>query len=98
MDWRMWLSSNEVHLPIKYQGLQINNYPLLIEAAKNGQGYALGWRYLIDESLKDNTLVKPFSETVSTPYAYYLVWPDTSVVSASVAIFQDWAKSQVVGG
>ena len=96
MDWRMWLSSNEVHLPIQHQGLQINNYPLLIEAAKNGQGYALGWRYLIDESLKNNTLLKPFDETVATAFSYYLVWPDAPGLPAGVAIFRDWARAQII--
>lgn len=33
--------------------LQINNYPLLIDAARNGQGIALGWRYLVDADLKN---------------------------------------------
>lgn len=96
MDWRMWLSSNEVHLPVQHQGLQINNYPLLIEAAKNGQGYALGWRYLIDEHLKNNTLVRPFAETVTTAFAYYIVWPDRVKLSPSVGVFRDWAKAEII--
>ncbi len=95
MDWRMWLSSNDVHLPIQQQGLQINNYPLLIEAAKNGQGYALGWRYLIDEHLKNKSLVKPFTETLATSLAYYLIWPNDEVLSPSIAVFRDWAREQI---
>ncbi len=95
MDWRTWLSSNDIHLPMQHRGLQINSYPLVIEAAKNGQGIALGWRYLIDDSLADGSLIKPFDTSVSTVLGYHMVWPEVSDSSINAAIFRDWARSQL---
>jgi len=95
MDWRAWLSSNNVHLPVKHRGLHVNNYPLLIEAAKNGQGIALGWRYLVDDCLADGSLVRPFNTSAVTAFSYYLVWSDQLAPSHSVSVFSDWAKSQL---
>lgn len=95
MDWRSWLSSNGVHLPVQHRGLQINNYPLLIEAAKNGQGIALGWRFLIDEYIQNNSLIMLGDASVKTRYGYYLVWPADSEQLPHVALFREWAVSGV---
>lgn len=95
MDWRTWLSNNDVHLPVQHQRLHINNYPLLIEAAKNGQGVALGWRYLIDANVQNNSLVKPLETSVKTSFGYHLVWPMNANESPNAAIFRDWSKTHV---
>ncbi|MGI9316729.1 MAG: LysR substrate-binding domain-containing protein [bacterium] len=95
MDWRTWLSNNEVHLPVQHQGLQINSYPLLIEAAKNGQGIALGWRFLIDEYLRNNSLIKLCNTSVATTYGYYLVWPADAEQSPNTTKFRAWANERI---
>lgn len=93
MDWRTWLSLNDVHLPVRHQGLQVNSYPLLIDAARNGQGVALGWRYLIDQDLVDGTLVQPVDATASTDFGYYLVAADDNATHPGVIHFREWARN-----
>ena len=95
MDWRSWLSRNGVDLPVQHRGLQINNYPLLIEAAKNGQGIALGWRFLIDEFLQNKSLIKLCDASVKTDFGYHLVWQRDGEQRPDVFRFREWATAIV---
>ena len=90
VTWRMWLPYYGVQAPAEQQGLVANNYPLLIEAAKKGQGIALGWRYLIDHALGDGTLVRPFEESLTTDSSYYIVWPSIPERSSDAKTLCDW--------
>lgn len=96
MNWRVWLSATGSDLPTNHNGYRINSYPLVVEAAKNGQGIALGWRYLVDDDLANGALIKPLPHSVRTRFGYYLVWPShKSLVSAGV-LFRQWAIDQLI--
>ena len=64
--------ANIIDEALHFRHLQINNYPLLIEAARQSQGVVLGWRYLIDDYLTRGELVRPVPQSLITDYAYYL--------------------------
>ncbi|WP_192035371.1 LysR family transcriptional regulator [Halomonas sp. YLGW01] len=57
IDWREWCALAGV--PFEEQGavFRYNNYPLLINAAQAGKGIALGWDLLVEEALKDGSLI-----------------------------------------
>jgi LysR family glycine cleavage system transcriptional activator len=95
MNWRMWLTENGVELPANPDGLTINNYPLLIEAAKKGQGLALGWDGLVDSELEAGCLVKPIDAPVRTHYGYYVVWPERDNHAPHVTKFVEWISSSL---
>ena len=94
INWQTWLSKNDTHLPTGHAALQINSYPLLIDAARNGQGIALGWRYLVDDDVQKGSLVKALDAGVETPYGYYLVWPEQPDQSNAAKQFLQWAIAQ----
>ena len=90
MNWRVWLTMNEVDLPPKHQKLLINNYALVIDAAEAGEGVALGWRYLVDDALRSGRLIRPVSNTVKTELGYYLVTHDRGRPNPAVDRFSEW--------
>ncbi|MFC6673002.1 transcriptional regulator GcvA [Marinobacterium aestuariivivens] len=92
MDWRNWLASQGIRLTGQRQDLQINNYPLLIQAAIAGQGVALGWRHLLDDLLASGLLVRPIAASLRTRRGYYLITPDTDRLSPNAQRFCDWVK------
>ncbi len=94
MSWRVWLTENGVNLPAHYRSLRINNYPLVIAAARNAQGVALGWRYLVDDDLIAGTLVRPLEGSVSTGTGYHVVWRDHQDRSAEAVAFCAWLVDQ----
>jgi putative choline sulfate-utilization transcription factor len=93
MNWRGWLSWAGVEQPALREPLRINAYPLVIEAAKAGQGIALGWRRLVDAELAKGTLVRPLPHSARTNFGYYLVWPQARPLSPAATGFRDWALS-----
>ncbi len=94
MSWRVWLTENGVSLPAQHRSLRINSYPLVIEAAKNGQGIALGWRYLIDDALLAGTLVRPLDGSISTGTGYHVIWRNHVDRSVEAISFCEWLVRQ----
>jgi len=90
MNWRLWLSGNQIDAPLTHRRLQINSYPLVIDAACDGQGVALGWRYLVDDLLASGRLLRPVEHALLTEFGYYLIYRPHLEQDATVARFRDW--------
>ena len=90
MNWRLWLSGNRIDEPLAQRRLQINSYPLVIDAACDGLGVALGWRYLVDDLLAAGRLLRPLEQSLRTEFGYYLIYRPHLERDASVARFRDW--------
>lgn len=73
LSWADWFRSQGIAPPAG-TGLAFNNYHLLLQAALEGQGVALGWTPLVDDLLRDGRLL-PAGEPVNGPGGYYLVEP-----------------------
>lgn len=91
MSWRVWLTENGVDLPSEHHGMAINNYPLVLQAAADGHGIALGWQHLADSYLSDGRLVRPLGDiTVTTAFGYYLLAPLGRPANADTETFSQW--------
>lgn len=73
--------------------LKINNYPLVIQAALNGQGVALAWENLVDDYLESGLLVKPVDTSLVTSSQFYMLEPDKQEEKSGVYIFRQWLLS-----
>ena len=94
MNWAIWLTETGLRLPDTPRKMKMNNYPLIIDAACNGAGLALGWKHLVDDHLANGTLVRPFSETVKTQNGYYMIWPFNTEMAPIAAAFHDWTLAE----
>jgi LysR family glycine cleavage system transcriptional activator len=95
MNWRLWLSGNNIDQPLANRNLQINSYPLVIDAACAGQGVALGWRYLVDDLIAQGHLLRPLEQSLKTDLGYYFICrdnlqDDVSVLSLRTWLMQHW--------
>ncbi len=90
MNWSIWLTENGVGLAGERRKFQCNAYPLVIEAARNGQGVALGWRHFVDDDLLSGALVRPVNASLKTHYAYYLVRKHNQPESPQAQAFRSW--------
>ncbi len=96
MTWRVWLTENGVHLPAEHHAMTINNYPLLLQAAADGYGIALGWSHLADPFLDDGRLVRPLSDlSVTTEAGYYLLSPLSRPLGPDAVKFNDWVTGVI---
>lgn len=72
--WRHWLNAvGRIDVLENSDGIFFNDYNLVIEAALNGVGIAMGYSEHVAVLLTEQRLAAPFDIHVDSPRAYYLV-------------------------
>lgn len=94
INWRVWLTSQGVNTPVETRSIQINNYPMVLQSARNGMGIALGWRHLVDEMIQTNELTVPVPCSMQTGNGYYLLTREAVPVSPGAQAFRQWALKE----
>jgi LysR family transcriptional regulator, glycine cleavage system transcriptional activator len=89
-DWKVWLKAVGGSRYAETSGLQFNNYPLLIQAAVNGQGVALGWGHLIDDLLANGSLVQCLPNRLLLKPAFFVVTAAAGAPRTDATAFSDW--------
>jgi LysR family glycine cleavage system transcriptional activator len=93
--WHQWLAQAGVTgLELK-GGFSFNYSNLLVQAAIDGLGIALGNTLLAGDDLKAGRLVKPFDITISLDTAYYIVYVRDALKRAKIRAFRDWLVDQI---
>jgi LysR family transcriptional regulator, glycine cleavage system transcriptional activator len=88
--WTFWLRSTGVRVPPSApSALTFQDYNLVVEAATQKLGVALGRTGLIEAELADGRLVE-VSRKVRSPRSYYLVCRSGGPASAHVSALRDW--------
>ena len=90
VTWDAWLRAVGVDQPAVKRGLQFDNYLVLIQAALDGQGMALGGGRLADDLLARGALVRPIDTTLRSDRGFYLLLPSGVPPSEPVVRFRDW--------
>lgn len=93
--WHQWLAQAGVTgLELK-GGFSFNYSNLLVQAAIDGLGIALGNTLLAGDDLKAGRLVKPFDITISLDTAYYIVYVRDALKRQKIRAFRDWLVEQI---
>jgi LysR family glycine cleavage system transcriptional activator len=88
--WTFWLSSTGIRLPRRVpRALTFSDYNLVLEAASQGLGVALGRTGLIERSLADRRLLE-CSVNVPSPRAHYLVRRPHEPLRKQARLLWDW--------
>ncbi len=93
-DWSVWLRAVGLGRGVPSGGMHFNNYPLLIQAAVNGQGVALGWGHLVEDLIKSGALVQCLPTTLLLKPAFFLVTSDSVHLRPEVSTFCDWMVAE----
>jgi LysR family glycine cleavage system transcriptional activator len=94
--WQQWLEHAGVTgLELKSGGFSFNYSNLLIQAAVDGLGVALGNTMLASDDLKAGRLVKPFDISVPLDTGYYVVYVRDALKRPKIKAFRDWVMDQV---
>lgn len=97
IDWDVWLKAAGVTGVNSRRGPFFSHSHLVLQAARSGEGLALGNRHLVEADLAAGTLVKPFELSLATGYAYYAVAPEATWDLPKVAAFRDWLLAEAGG-
>jgi DNA-binding transcriptional LysR family regulator len=78
--------------PKERSTLGLNDYALVIHAALEGQGLALGWHHLVDWLVARQLLVRPVNEVWDTGVEYRVVW--SAQLSKQARTVRDWLVAE----
>ncbi len=94
--WQQWLEHAGVTgLELKSGGFAFNYSNLLIQAAIDGLGVALGNTMLASDDLKAGRLMRPFDISVPLDTGYYVVYVRDALKRPKIKAFRDWVMDQV---
>jgi putative choline sulfate-utilization transcription factor len=90
LNWDDWSQRLPGKPKIPAARIRFNNYPLLIQAAVAGEGIGLGWRYFVDEFLRDQRLVRPVEEVMVTDFHFHLIEPIGARPRTATTLLRNW--------
>ncbi|MFI4988631.1 MAG: transcriptional regulator GcvA [Alphaproteobacteria bacterium] len=94
VGWRLWLKAAGVDGVDAGRGPIFSHSSMVLEAAINGEGVALGRTALIGDDLAAGRLVKPFALELKVSLAYYIVYPPRRLERPKVRAFRDWLHEE----
>lgn len=92
--WRSWLAKAGIVGVDTERGLRINDSAAVIQAAISGGGVALGRTTLVADELKSGALVRPFGDSQSHEFAYYVIHKPDRSNDPSIKVFVDWVLTE----
>ena len=98
-DWPEWLQAAGVTgesdaADTERRGTTIRDSSLMLRAAIDGQGVALGQASLVADYIKEKRLVAPFARRLKTGFGYYLVYPYGADERPEIKVFRDWIVAE----
>lgn len=92
--WRQWLTHAEATCVRADTGVIIDDTNVLTQAAIDGQGVALCGLALVAGHLAAGRLVRPFTHTLTTESAYYIIYSPAAIKRAPVREFIRWLHEE----
>jgi LysR family glycine cleavage system transcriptional activator len=93
--WRDWLELAGLTDIQADKGTIIDDTNVLIQAAIDGQGIALGSTTFVQDHLESGRLVRPFDVILENEFSYYVVCPESHLKNPAVLAFKEWLLSLV---
>lgn len=93
-DWTVWFLAAGIKGGDPTRGPGFTDSSLVLQAAAEGQGVALGRGALAANDLAAGRLVKPFDISLPATFAYYLVCPEANAERPKIVAFRDWLLAE----
>ncbi len=94
-NWRGWLETAGVTGVDHTRGPGFTDSSMMLQAAIEGEGVALGRSALAGFDLEAGRLVQPFGPSLPSSFKYYVVVPPADAKRPKVRLFRDWIFEQV---
>lgn len=92
--WHTWLHAAGESVELFTKTRRFGQSNMVIQAAVEGMGIALGRDPLVQDDLASGALIAPFSLTVESDFGYYFVCERENLKLERVALFRDWLLSE----
>jgi LysR family glycine cleavage system transcriptional activator len=92
--WTLWLERAGVKNVRLKRGSTMDDSNVLLQAAIDGQGVALGSDFLCADDLDAGKLMMPFPLELAIPYSYYIVYKPGALSRPKINAFYHWLLSE----
>lgn len=97
--WPRWLSlaganRSQTASAAMREGPEFNDSALVLQAAAEGHGVALGRVFLASADIAAGRLVKPFALDLPNDFSYWLVYPKAAASQPRLTAFRDWLLAE----
>lgn len=95
--WPRWLAlagATRSEADAVRAGPGLSDSALVLQAAAEGHGVALGRIFLASADLAAGRLVKPFALDLPNDYSYWLAYPKAAAGQPRLAAFRDWVLAE----
>ena len=92
--WSVWFATMGLEGPPGRAGLIFDDSALLLGAAAEGLGMALGRSGLVEQDLREGRLVRPFVVEAPAEAGYHLVWRSDSRKLKRILRLRDWLVAE----
>lgn len=96
MGWSEWFDAVGFRMPHLHYAFRCSMYTDAIQAARDGQGIALGWERLVHDLLATGELVRLTTASFKVSDAYYIVVPHGHTMTPTIEGLIDWLREDVV--
>jgi len=72
---------------------RFNSYVIALQAARSGQGVALGWESLVAPLIEAGSLVRVTDAEIVAPQSYFVTWSARQPLSPQAVMLRDWLLS-----
>jgi LysR family glycine cleavage system transcriptional activator len=90
-DWRLWLTAAGLPTDLsKQHGVSFDLIFMVVQAAIDGLGVAIGRTSYVQDDIAKGRLVVPFKITLPADAGFYLVSPEAAAETPKLAAFRQW--------
>ncbi|TIP43770.1 MAG: LysR family transcriptional regulator [Mesorhizobium sp.] len=89
-SWKDWFAHFGLDFTDAGEGLRLNDYSLVVQAAIGGQGIALGWTHLVKHPLSERLLIPALAANWATGYAFFIVSNRSVELAPEAKLVKDW--------
>lgn len=88
--WVDWFAALDIVCPPVPLGPRYGQFAMVVQAAVIGMGAAIVPRFLVEQELRDGSLVVPFPQSIGAKQAYCLFYPEARRNDPALRAFRDW--------
>ncbi len=95
LDWQQWLERYGVDQANDAQPFCFNDYSVVLQAALEGQGIALGWLHIVEPLLDQGRLVQVLPQRLTTENAFYILSAKNKPLNPAAECLRNWLVTEV---
>lgn len=91
--WKQWFTHHGIGGIDVSDGMRLNDYALVLQAAQTGEGFAFGWEHIVRDLIDRQLLAAREDWAWRTGRGIYLVWSRSRTLSENAEKVRDWILS-----